>query len=56
MIANQSVDGSWSPNWSWGEGDFEEAWKRAEIKWKGYLTVQNLIKLSAFGRIPKVLF
>ena len=51
LIKSQGKDGSWSPTWSWGGGENEEAWKRVEIKWKGYLTVQNLIKLSAFWEV-----
>ena len=46
-IDRQGDDGAWSPNWSW-EGD---AWQQAERDWKGWLTVNVLRSLRAFGRI-----
>lgn len=51
LIRTQNEDGSWSPNWSWGGGENEEAWQRAKVKWQGYLTLKNVLKLSAFGRL-----
>jgi hypothetical protein len=49
-IEHVNEDGSWSPNWSWF-GKYEEDWIRAEIEWKGHLTVQNLKSLYDFGRV-----
>jgi len=49
VIEKQSEDGSWDPNWEWGQ--YHRDWQVAREEWKGYLTVQNLIKLKAFGRI-----
>jgi hypothetical protein len=49
LIEKQSDDGSWAPNWQWGQ--YHEDWKVAEEEWKGFLTVRNLMKLKAFGRI-----
>ncbi len=49
-IEHQSEDGSWSPNWSWGDR-FPEDWKRAEQEWKGELTLRTLESLHAHGRL-----
>ncbi len=51
LIKLQSDDGTWLPNWEWGR--YEEEWVRAKEDWKGFITLQNLRKLSAFGRIEK---
>ena len=50
VVETQGADGAWAPNWSW-MGQFPEAWERAEVAWKGVLTVKRLRQLSAFGRI-----
>jgi hypothetical protein len=50
-IKNQNSDGSWDPNWSWTED--KENWEIAKRHWKGYLAVDMLKKLDAFGRIEK---
>jgi hypothetical protein len=47
VIENQREDGTWQPNWSWGGDD----WEQAKRDWTGMLTLDNLRKLSAFGRI-----
>ncbi len=49
LIEKQAEDGSWDPNWEWGQ--YHEDWQVAKEEWKGYLTVQNLITLKAFDRI-----
>ncbi|MBN8207835.1 hypothetical protein JI666_03630 [Bacillus sp. NTK071] len=49
IVDKQLGDGSWGPNWEWGQ--YENEWKNAKQEWKGYLTVQQLIVLSQFGRI-----
>lgn len=51
LIEQQSPDGSWTPNWSWGE--HAEGWQRAEREWRGYLTVQALKQLRDWERIEK---
>jgi hypothetical protein len=50
LIDTQGADGSWSPNWSWGE-NYPEAWEQAKRDWQGQMTVDNLRKLQAFGRL-----
>ena len=52
-ITNQAEGGSWLPNWTWG-GRYENAWKEAEREWKGFLTVQALKTLRAYGRIESL--
>lgn len=49
IIEKQLDDGSWEPNWAWGQ--FEDQWEVAKREWQGILTVQNVITLSKFGRI-----
>lgn len=48
-IRRQAEDGSWRPNWSWGQ--FPEEWARAEVAWAGHLTLHTLRSLQAYGRI-----
>ena len=36
-IESQSGDGSWQPNWSWGQ--YESDWETAKVEWAGYLTL-----------------
>ncbi len=48
-IDDQAEDGSWLPNWSWHQ--YEDAWEEAKQEWKGYLTVQMLKTLRAYGRL-----
>ncbi|MDF1512486.1 MAG: hypothetical protein P1S60_01625, partial [Anaerolineae bacterium] len=52
-IEQQADDGSWQPNWSWGNL-YPETCERARIAWSGVLTVQNLRHLSNFHRIENV--
>lgn len=49
-IDHQQEDGSWTPNWSWGDA-FPEAWKNAEREWKGVLTVRALKVFQNFDRL-----
>jgi hypothetical protein len=49
-IDRQGVDGSWAPNWSWGD-TYPEAWPHAKRAWQGVLTVKNARALSDYGRI-----
>lgn len=48
-IRRQGTDGSWRPNWSWGQ--YPEAWARAEVAWAGRITVDTLRSLRAYGRL-----
>lgn len=50
LVENQAEDGSWAPFWTWG-GRFPEAWDSAKKEWQGVLTLRNLMRLSAFGRL-----
>jgi len=50
IIDSQSQDGTWGPNWSWGD-QWPEAWERARRDWTGFITLHNLRKLHTFGRI-----
>ena len=49
-IDRQEKDGSWTPNWSWGE-TYPEAWLHAKRAWQGILTVDLTNALSAYGRV-----
>ncbi|MDP4549899.1 hypothetical protein Q9251_03285 [Alkalihalobacillus macyae] len=49
LIDKQLADGSFEPSWEWGQ--YEPVWEKAKQEWKGYLTVQQLIVLTQFGRI-----
>ncbi len=50
VIDCQSPEGTWEPTWTWG--DFHpEAWKKAELEWRGHLTLETLTSLHAFGRL-----
>jgi hypothetical protein len=50
QIAQQTLQGSWDPTWSWG-GTYPEAWAQARLEWRGHLTLETLTQLDAFGRI-----
>jgi hypothetical protein len=50
IIGSQGEDGTWEPNWSWGD-QWQEAWEQAKRDWTGWITLENLRKLRAFGRI-----
>jgi hypothetical protein len=51
-IVQQQQDGSWSPNWSWGDA-YPEAWLHAKRAWQGILTVKMSKTLSDYGRIDR---
>ncbi|MYC74232.1 hypothetical protein F4X10_00465 [Candidatus Poribacteria bacterium] len=51
-IAQQSEDGSWSPNFSWDD-QYPEAWRTAKKEWQSRLTVDILKTLEDFGRIAE---
>lgn len=48
LIKSQEEDGSWSPNWSWGE---PEVWERVIKRIKGELTFRFLWTLKKFDYI-----
>ena len=49
-IEQQDEDGSWSPNFSWGD-QYPEAWQTAKKEWQSRFTVDTLKTLRDFGRI-----
>lgn len=49
IIGEQQSDGSWHPNWEWGQ--YEHDWPKAKEQWKGILTYQNLKLLKKYNRI-----
>lgn len=51
LVSTQDADGSWKPNWSWGQ--YDEAWQEARRRWSGHITVRNLTLLAEFGRLPE---
>ncbi|MGY8826686.1 MAG: hypothetical protein ACKVJG_22665 [Candidatus Latescibacterota bacterium] len=50
-IAQQGEDGSWTPNWNWGE-TYPEAWREAKKQWQGVLTLEHLQILRTFDCLP----
>jgi hypothetical protein len=46
-VQKQSPDGSWQPNWQWGQ--YPEAWEVAKREWAGKITVDVLRALKAWG-------
>ena len=52
VIDGQADDGSWMPEWSWGQ--YEEAWQSARVEWQGHLTLLTLLTLRAYGRIEGI--
>ena len=49
-IEGQGEDGSWSPNFSWGD-QYPKAWQQAKKEWQSRFTVETLKTLKDFGRI-----
>ncbi|MGM7700393.1 hypothetical protein ACSVDE_01640 [Pseudalkalibacillus sp. Hm43] len=49
IIDQQQADGSWHPNWEWGQ--YEHDWPKAKEQWKGILTLQNLKLLKVYDRL-----
>ncbi|RKU09152.1 hypothetical protein C6503_21675 [Candidatus Poribacteria bacterium] len=52
-IEQQGEDGSWSPNFSWGD-QYPEAWRIAKREWQSRFTVDTLKTLKDFGRIEQM--
>ena len=51
-IEQQGGDGSWTPNFSWGD-QYPEAWQTAKKEWQSRFTVDTLKMLRDFGRIEQ---
>jgi hypothetical protein len=51
IVNRQGDDGAWAPTWSWADL-FPEDWPQAEREWKGVLTMQTLLTLRSYGRLP----
>ncbi|QNG60475.1 hypothetical protein H4O14_02805 [Bacillus sp. PAMC26568] len=49
IIDQQTEDGSFEPNWSWGQ--YEDTWLLAKEEWKGWITLEKLRLLREFNRI-----
>lgn len=49
IIDQQTEDGSFEPNWSWGQ--YEDTWLLAKKEWKGWITLEKLRLLREFNRI-----
>jgi hypothetical protein len=52
-IGAQNADGSWAPNWSWGDA-YPQDWEKARLEWAGVLTLEKLLSLHAFGCIDGI--
>ncbi|MBD3647977.1 MAG: hypothetical protein HUJ31_11130, partial [Pseudomonadales bacterium] len=54
LIGQQKEDGRWAPAWSWG-GEYPDTWADVEKEISAALTLQTLIKLDRFHRLPRAL-
>lgn len=52
QITHQTAEGTWDPVWTWGDA-YPQAWEQARQEWRGYLTLETLTILRAFGRIAE---
>jgi len=52
LIGQQEMDGTWTPNWSWGD-QFPDVWPQARQDWTGVLTLRALRQLQAFDRLDQ---
>lgn len=50
LLTSQQEDGSWGPNWSWGD-PAPDAWAAAEQDWRSVRTLEALLTLRTWGRI-----
>jgi hypothetical protein len=48
IIESQQTDGSWAPDWRWGETEY---WEIVKKKLLGVLTLRNISVLKNLGRI-----
>lgn len=48
-VTSQRADGSWDVPWNWSEVDAGE-WAKAEVEWRGMLTMLTASSLSAYAR------
>ena len=51
-IEQQGEDGSWTPNFSWGD-QYPETWQKAKKEWQSRFTVDTLKTLRDFERIEQ---
>ncbi|MGP4081258.1 hypothetical protein ACTWQL_15225 [Pseudalkalibacillus sp. R45] len=51
IIEQQQSDGTWHPNWEWGQ--YEQDWSKAKDEWTGILTYEKLKLLRDYGRVEK---
>lgn len=51
ILDRQAEEGAWNPSWTWF-GHYPEVWEQAEREWKGVLTLETLLSLRAYGRLP----
>ena len=49
IIEGQHPEGFWDVTWAWS--DYPDAWEIAKGEWRGYLTLETLLSLRAYGRI-----
>jgi hypothetical protein len=50
VIDQQALEGCWEPSWTWGDA-YPETWPQARREWCGYLTLETLTSLRAYGRL-----
>jgi hypothetical protein len=50
LIETQQPDGSWTPHWSWGDEN-ADGWQQARRDGQSVVTLENLGRLHAFGRL-----
>jgi hypothetical protein len=48
LLKEQTEDGSWQPNWNWGD-QYPAVWEQAKQEWAGVITLNNLLTLKKFG-------
>lgn len=56
LLAGQSEDGAWWPQWDWGAepgSGAAQAWAASRSAWAGMLTLENLRILNAHGLIDR---
>ena len=50
-IETQQDDGAWWPVWSWGQ-NYPDVWQKARVEWAGVITLEKLLMLRNYGRLP----
>jgi len=49
IIEKQHPEGFWDVTWAWS--DYPDDWEIAKGEWRGYLTLETLLSLRAYGRM-----